>query len=494
MVAGLPTRKFFVIRMNLGQVYTKPIVADYMVDLFDLPCSSRVLDPCFGGGVFIDSILDRTTFSVDAIEIDVDSFCKLQNKNRPRLNLFCGDFFNHKSNLPYDGIIMNPPYVRQEDINGLAALGVSKTKLKEVCGGLNIPTKANLYIYFIIYAVRLMRLGGQLIVIFPNSWKNTPIGKFLRDFFYEMGYIANDISVIGTPFVGDPLVEVCIIRFIKGEKGETTLTTIRIDADRITDVTQAEFTPDFNSSSLCFLTSIAKIKRGLTTFSNDVFINPPISDSTYLFDIVSSPKSIPGMNTMGCSLDKVLIIPERANLSEELHTYLETSKANIISQNKPKTLLQKIANSQIWYSLTPQSFAPIIFPYIIRYKPRFILNQGCYMARDNFYLLNSNLEKGLFVALLNNYYVFLQLELCGKSYGNGILKIQKYDVDNILIVNPMLISQTDEKRLSELGLKYTESGNEDLLDAISDILKPYYDIPDIKHLYTNRKSKRLNYE
>ena len=465
-----------------------------MVDLFDLPYGSRVLDPCFGGGVFIDSILDRTTFSVDAVEIDIDSFCKLQNKNRPRLNLFCGDFFSHKSNLPYDGVIMNPPYVRQEDINGLAALGVSKTKLKDVCGGVKIPNKANLYIYFIIYAVRLMRLGGQLIVIFPNSWKKTPIGQFLRDFFYEMGHIANDISVIGTPFEGDPLVDVCIIRFIKGEKGATTLATIRIDADSITDVTQEEYTPDYNSSSLCFLASIAKIKRGLTTLYNDVFINPPISDTTYLFDIISSPKSIPGMNTIGCSLDKVLIIPEGANLSEELHSYLETSKANIISQNKPKTLLQKIANSKIWYCLTPQRSAPIIFPYIIRYKPRFILNQGGHMARDNFYLLSSNLEKGLFVALLNNYYVFLQLELYGKSYGNGILKIQKYDMDKILIVNPMLISQTDEKRLSELGLKYSESSNEDLLDAITDILFPYYNIPDIKQLYIHRKSKRLNYE
>lgn len=480
--------------MNLGQVYTKPIVADYMVDLFDLPSGSRVLDPCFGGGVFVNSILRRTSFNVDAVEIDVDSFCKLQNKNRPRLNLFCGDFFKHKSYLPYDGVIMNPPYVRQEDIDGLASLGVSKIKLKDACGDVEIPKKANLYIYFIIYAVRLMRLGGQLIVIFPNSWKNTPIGNFLRGFLNGIGYIANDISVNGNPFVGDPLVDVCIIRFIKGEKGATALTTIRIDPDNITDVTEAEHAPDFSSSALCNLGSVAKIKRGLTTFYNDVFINPPIFDSTYLFDIVSSPKSVLGMSTKRCSLDKVLIIPEGAEISEELHDYLETSKANIISQNKPKTLLHKIANSEVWYCLTPQHPAPVIFPYIIRYKPRFILNNGCYMARDNFYLLSSNLEKGLFVALLNNYYIFFQLELCGKSYGNGILKIQKYDVDNILIVNPKLISQADEKRLSELGLKYSETGNEDLLDAISDILNPYYNIPDIKQFYTKRKSKRLKYE
>ena len=340
--------------MNLGQVYTKPIVADYMVDLFDLPQGSRVLDPCFGGGVFVDSILERTTFSVDAVEIDIDSFCKLKKKNRPRLNLFCGDFFKHKSNLPYDGIIMNPPYVRQEEINSLESLGISKIELKNACGDVKIPTKANLYIYFIIYAARLLRLGGQLIVIFPNSWKNTPIGKFLRDYLNNIGHISNDISVNGNPFVGDPLVDVCIIRFIKGEKGVTKFTTIRIDADTITDITETECVPDFSSSSLCNLASIAKIKRGLTTFYNDVFINPPIFDSTYLFDIVSSPKSILGMSTKRCSLDKVLIIPERAEISEELQAYLETSKANIISQNKPKTLLQKIDNSEAWYCLPPQ--------------------------------------------------------------------------------------------------------------------------------------------
>lgn len=480
--------------MNLGQVYTKPIVADYMVDLFELPYGSRILDPCFGGGVFVDSILKRTTFSVDAIEIDVDSFRKLQNKNLPRLNLFCGDFFNHKSDIPYDGIIMNPPYVRQEDINDLVALGISKSKLKEVCGNVEIPTKANLYIYFIIYGVRLMRLGGQLIVIFPNAWKNTPIGKFLRDFLNAMGYIAIDISVLGSPFTGDPIVEVCIIKFIKGEKGTTKSSTIRIDSDIITDVTESEYIPDFSSTSLCGLASVAKIKRGLTTFYNDVFINPPISDRTYLFDIVSSPKSISEMNTTGCSLDKVLIIPENAMLSKELHEYLEISKANIISQNKPKTLLQKITSSAIWYSLTLQHPAPIIFPYIVRYKPRFILNTGHYVARDNFYLINSHLDKGLLVALLNNYYVFSQLELCGKSYGNGILKIQKYDVDNVLIVNPLLIPAVDANRLSLLGLKYAEAGTDNLLDDISKVLLPYYGIPDIKQFYTNRKSKRLNYE
>lgn len=480
--------------MNLGQVYTKPIVADYMVGLFDLPHGSRVLDPCFGGGVFVDSILDKTSFTVDAVEIDVDSFCRLQNKNRPRLNLFCGDFFNHKSSVPYDGIIMNPPYVRQEDINDLCDLGISKSKLKESCGGIDIPTKANLYIYFIIYAVGLIRRGGQLVVIFPNSWKNTPIGKFLVGFLNDFGCVSDDITVIGNPFVGDPLVEVCILRFIKGEKCETKFKTIRVDSDKITDETESVDIPNFCESSLCSLDSIAKIKRGLTTFYNNVFINPPISDSSFLFDIVSSPKSIPNMSTKDCFLDKVLIIPENEKLSEELRFYLDASKAHIISQNKPKTLLQKISNSEIWYCLKPQRPANIIFPYIIRYKPRFILNLGHHMARDNFYLIDSNLDNGLLVALLNNHFVFLQLELCGKSYGNGILKIQKYDVDNLLVVNPMLISKVDEKRLSILGLKYAETGNDDLLDAISETLITYYGVPNIKQFYTHLKSKRLNYE
>ena len=95
--------------MNLGQVYTKKAVADFMVRLFTIKGNAHVLDPCFGRGVFVKSLLDNTEFFVDAVEIDESSYVAFVNPDETRCRLINGDFFD--VDVTFDGIIMNPPYV-----------------------------------------------------------------------------------------------------------------------------------------------------------------------------------------------------------------------------------------------------------------------------------------------------------------------------------------------------------------------------------------------
>ncbi len=54
------------------------------------------------------------------------------------------------------------------------------------------------------------------------------------------------------------------------------------------------------------------------------------------------------------------------------------------------------------------------------------------IVRDNFYIINCDFDEKLAFALLNNYYKFIiSLKKIGKKYGNGLLKIQKYDFNNL---------------------------------------------------------------
>ena len=82
--------------MNLGQIYTKRVVADYIVGLFSLKGKARVLDPCFGHGVFIRSLLDKTDFFVDGVEIDKKSFSLFENPDPKRCSVKNCDFFRHR--------------------------------------------------------------------------------------------------------------------------------------------------------------------------------------------------------------------------------------------------------------------------------------------------------------------------------------------------------------------------------------------------------------
>ncbi len=198
--------------MNLGQVYTKRMVADYMVNLFTIANGARVLDPCFGGGVFVESLLENTDHNVLAVEIDKDSFDMFNNPYSERCKLLNCDFFNIEEE--FDGIIMNPPYVRQEEIDEMSELGVTKQKLQMACGLMSISNKANLYMYFILRAILLLKDEGELIAIVPKYRR-----KIDDEFEYQLrlhGTLTDVWDVEGKPF-DQELVDVKIIKFQKGK-------------------------------------------------------------------------------------------------------------------------------------------------------------------------------------------------------------------------------------------------------------------------------------
>ena len=109
---------------------------------------------------------------VDGYEIDRKLFDNVKNKYT-KYNLVNADFLSCSTEQLYDGIIMNPPYIRHEKINDLKELGVSKEKLSENDLFNSLPHTANMYMYFIVKGFSLLRMGGEMIVIFPSSWINT---------------------------------------------------------------------------------------------------------------------------------------------------------------------------------------------------------------------------------------------------------------------------------------------------------------------------------
>ena len=65
----------------------------------------------------------------------------------------------------------------------------------------------------------------------------------------------------------------------------------------------------------------------------------------------------------------------------------------------------------------------------------------------------------LLFGLLNNYYTFSRLEKVGKHYGGGVLKIQKYDLDNIMLTDIKLLSEKDNI-INQLKKDYSHDKDE----------------------------------
>lgn len=475
--------------MNLGQVYTKRVVADYMVGLFTLKGKAKVLDPCFGHAVFISSMLEKTEFLIDGVEIDEKSFSLFENPNTGRCSLKNCDFFDIEDR--YDGIIMNPPYVRQEELNALKPLGVSKQKLQTSCGLMTISSKANLYMYFILRSILLLRDGGELIAIFPNSWTNTPVGKQFYEQICHHGCITDFINVEGEAFEGSPMVDVCILKFVRGESGNTEYKQMIISPTDVLSITTVDKQGENKTAGLVKLQTVAKVRRGITTGFNKLFVNPTLFTRDHLVEILSSPKDIQGFSTNHCKLDTMLAIKDGDVLNEDETNYLENCSSVILKEGKPQTLKSMIEKGQPWYYITLPETAQIIFSYIVRSNLKFVLNEGRCNVRDNFYMISSSHNQYLLLALLNNYHVFRQLELCGKSYGKGVLKLQTYDISDIKIPHPTALSKEDTDRLVKLSEDLVATSDEDKIEAISDILNPYYGVEDAKVKFLELKSKRL---
>ena len=476
--------------MNLGQVYTKRTIADYMVNLFSIANGARVLDPCFGGGVFVESLLMNTSHEVLGVEIDKDSYDRFENPNPTRCQLLNCDFFDIEGE--FDGIIMNPPYVRQEEIDAMAELGVTKQKLQSACGLMTISTKANLYMYFILRAILLLKDGGELIAIFPNSWTNTPVGKQFREQVCHYGCITNFINVTGDPFVGSPMVDVCILKFKRNAISGTNYKKMFVKGEAYT-VEESSNEHVKKQDGLVKLQTIANIRRGVTTGANKFFVNPPLFTQDHLIDILSSPKDFNGYTTKKCKQDKLLVIASEKEANEEELTYLENCAMVILKEGKPQTLKTLIENGRNWYSISMPPSAQIIFSYIVRNNIKFVLNEGERNVRDNSYMISANIENPLLLmALLNNYHVFLQLERCGKTYGKGLLKLQKYDIDAIDIPHPNRIAPEDKQELIRLAENLVATADEQIITNITNVLSKYYGTENAQQEFENSKQERLS--
>ena len=199
---------------GLGQVFTKRVIAEYMISLLDTPKTGAVLDPCFGGGAFIEAFNKVGYQNITGYEIDREWYKQAQD-TFSNVKLICSDFLKAPSSVKYDAIVMNPPYIRQEKIDNLEEYGISKKTLAVDPIYRGLPKTANLYMYFVAKAISLLLDNGELVVIFPISWTSARVVDEFKQYLDKVCYITDQITVQGAAFEENALVEVFILRIQK---------------------------------------------------------------------------------------------------------------------------------------------------------------------------------------------------------------------------------------------------------------------------------------
>lgn len=539
---------------DLGQVFTKRNVADFMAGLFTLPRFARILDPCFGSGVFLDSLGAQGFTKLVGIELDPKLF-RLRTVNAQDGTEFagtaheavgrknqmaalsacegcayvCGDFLKYEDKTGFDGIIMNPPYIRQEKIDSLSDFGIQKEALRQQQVFKELPSTANIYMYFVLKAISLLKKHGEMVLIFPGTWKWAAGGQSFFEAMEKACTITEWFNVRGNPFETGAIVDVVILKLVKGQaRPYGSAKTVVFEDGKppmILDRKAGELSGDavrsaFETDMVPFL-QFADVRRGMTTLNNKMYINPqklePKLPKEFLTPIITSPKNIEGYTTKDCKKDALLLtdrdelpiadsdgfrISSRSDLSDRtarrLAAYYEALLASwqdkIMESGQPKTLYERIVRGdKKWYRLKTVSGRGILFGYIVRREMKFISSDTDDAVRDNFYVITPKIDKDMLFGLLNNYYTFYQLEKQGKHYGAGVLKLQKYDIEQLRLVD---YTKMDEASVAEF-LSYVnllkETGDPAVVEDITRRLSLWapVDFDTIKQMYEEAKRKRL---
>ena len=181
------------------KVWTPEPIVSLMLDM--LP-TGRILEPSVGMGAFLKHL------PIDAIGVEIDP--NLYQDSRIKYI----DFFRYSADEKFDGVIMNPPYLRAKHIPV-----TTKLYLPPLSG------HANLAYHFVWKSIDHLKPNGVIVAILPEEIFRATGAVELNKRMYLEGAITHMVRLKKSPFLPEISQEVVIIRWQKDNFTHTTEVT-----------------------------------------------------------------------------------------------------------------------------------------------------------------------------------------------------------------------------------------------------------------------------
>ena len=515
-----------------GGYYTPQKLSDYITKL-TLKDKMKILEPSCGDGSFLRSIkkiLNNKKYNIE--KIDAIEYIKEESDKSKKLvedienaNVINDDFYNFYVNCKdrYNLIIGNPPYIRYQYLTAFQREKQAQVLIKNKMKSNKL---INSWVFFLVACIELLEKNGKIAFVIPAEIMQVAYAEDLRKYLSKHLSKINIISFNELLFE-DAEQEVVVLIGTKKDK-ETECLISNCLYNNVDD-----FIEKYNESNLNWEkiltndkwtryylnenenTVIEEIKKdsrfrrigdiglinvGITTGNNDYFS----LDDNYVkkYDLKEYTKPLIGRS----SQTHGLVFNEddwNKNVNKGVKAYLLTINEDVdvddmskgqreyikIGEDNEENKGYKCRIRKKWYSV-PSIWVPDAF--LLRRSnvyPKFVLNGIEAVSTDTMHRIKIKEEYDNKKILLSYYnsISFAFTELCGRSYGGGVLEILPKEAENIIIPN---IDDMDEKKVNRLiGILDDNIRNKkDIRDAINvmdkEILENYLGIsPDIINMY-----------
>lgn len=470
-----------------GAYYTPLSLAEKIVEYFKDDASIKsVLEPSCGDGVFFDALMrfsmTEKLNEIDGIEIEKDEATKLKSRlpSFKNINIQNKDFFDfYKENFDskrYDLVLGNPPYIRYQYLTES-----QRTEMSEILTSHKMKSNKliNTWVAFVVACVHLLSKNGKIAFIIPAEILQVAYAEDLRLFLAEN---LSNITLLAFKDLVFPDIEQEIVVFIgeksSSQKGIRIVETQNLSDISISKIKQTEFQPllDVREKWTKYFTSkletdlISSIKNdirfqklsdcalinvGVTTGNNKYFSVNKATAQKYDLESVSLP--LIGRSSHASSVyfgksdwQKNVDKGKAAylvNFSDKpFESYSEGQKAYIkLGEETGQNKGYKCLIREKWYEI-PSIWIPDAF-FLRRNNlyPKFVLNRCDAISTDTMHRIKfkDGVDGERIVLSYYNSVSFAFTEICGRSYGGGVLEILPGEAGNIYV--PKLDSVPIEK-------------------------------------------------
>lgn len=459
-----------------GAYYTPLQLSNAMVSLFASENIEKVLEPSCGDGVFIDSLAEQGLLnkisSLTAVEIELGEVEKVRERydNTAVVEVLHEDFFDFYKRCyakeQYDLILGNPPYIRyqyltekQRDIQSqiLTNHGMKSNKL------------INAWVCFLVACVQMLSDSGKIAFVVPAEILQVAYAEDLRLFLSTQ---LSRITLITFEKLIFPEIEQEVLVLIgeKGgeEKGIRIVEMVDLSGFETLDLhkngyqklqhAKEKWTKYFVSAdeinTIQTIRADSRFKRfadyglinvGITTGNNNYFSIGKKTEEVFDLQSVTLPligrsSHAHGIYFTDADWQSNIAASKKAMLINfpdipfedypELHKkYIRDGE--VAEQHKG----YKCSIRDRWY-IVPSIWVPDAF-FLRRNNlyPKFALNRCGAVSTDTMHRMkfNEGVEAENVLLSYYNSISFAFTEICGRSYGGGVLEILPGEMGNIML-------------------------------------------------------------
>lgn len=462
-------------RKHLGSYYTRPEVVEFLTRWGLSRAQGVVMDPSCGDGRFLTTAALLGAKEVVGCDLDPEAASAARSAlaaSRVPATVHQSDFFalDPASHPPVDLVVGNPPFIRYQRFNGDSRRRALQSALRL---GVRLTALSSAWAPFVIHSIRFIRPGGAMAMVVPAEIVQTKYGllaldalcrnfahvhllAFARNFFAD---VQADAYLLLAETAGGSCRSVELHPLESVEQladvrlAHLAATTLPVGTAERTPFALAFLKPQERDAwhravdhpGVSRLSDLGEVTNGYVTGANDFFLTTREAaleqglPEDWLFPTVVNAASLRG---------PVFTKPDIAELEAEgLPHHLLNPPGEVLLGGQRRRLWSFVRKGEAqgihkrfkcrtrapWWRVPGVHVPDLFLPYMIGREPVSSMNaaRASYTNTLHGLRLRRAAAAQALVIGLHSTLTLLSMELCGRTYGGGVLKLEPSEMERV---------------------------------------------------------------